>query len=313
MVSASKHQPHILLSDPTNNRQEWKKLRQGRLGASQVAEVLGFSDRRSPLEAWERITGRYVEDEAEEGQRIRAGRHLEGGIANWWAEETNAELEPTPGLLVDPDRPWLIGTPDFGIKKVHGAELQAVLEVKNVDRQFKELWVTAPPNAYYIQLQLYLHLWQREAGYFAVAFGGNELMNLVQYRDDSFIDHLLVAVEAWYERHVVKDIPPPLTPSEGAMQVFRRLHPKDNGQVLILPKHLVAVASRFDEVTDEIKSREAERDGLKAQLMEAIGDNTFGALPDGSGFSFKHQISNYKATEARTVETRVFKRAKRVG
>ncbi len=312
--------PLVLLSNPEANRAEWKKLRIGKMSASAAAEVLGFSDRRSPLETWLKMTGRDPDPDGD-NQRMMAGRFLEPSIAQWWAAMTESEIEPSPGLIADPDRPWLIGTPDFGIKPNSARPDFGVLEVKNVDTSFRDVWMTSPPNGYYIQLQLYLHLWQREHGAFAVCFGGNDLRSFVQYRNDAFLAQLLPALERWYQRHIVEGIEPAVTGTEGSMQAFKLLHPKDNGErVELSDDDDVRLAVRWNEISDQMALLEEEEAKIKAYFAARIVDATYGVFPQtltyGNGekkkrvgaIKFAHQQINHKPKEAYVEDRRVMTR-----
>lgn len=243
-------------------------------------------------------------------QRIKAGRYLEDGIARWWADDQQAKLIETPGLLIDPDRPWLIGTPDFGAIR-NGQTI--VLEVKNVDRQFKDRWLTGAPNDYLVQIQLYMHLWGLDQGEFAVCFGGNELVPRVETKNEVLLDEVLSALEEWHERHIVGDTPPPMEPTEESMRAWRKLHPKDNGRTIVLPPSFDEAAAGLAELELEAKRIDSQISAIKASVMEAIGDNTFGMLGDGSGWSFKTSTIHEKPREARTREQRTLRRVKRVG
>lgn len=278
--------------------------------ASTAAEILGFGrgESRTPLDAWMSIRG--DKEEMHEGnERLEAGNIFEEPIAKWWAKRTARELLPSPGFIEHPTLPWLAGTPDFMFAA--GDDI-GVLEVKNRDRFAEGDWLAGAPPEEAIQLQLYLAICDLQHGSFGVCFGGNKLITLDVVRDDVFLSAAIEQLAQWYETHVLGDTPPPMTACERDVKLWKRLHPRDNGMRVVASEEAIMAASIYRDATARISELEKSKTAAQAVLLREIDDNTYLALPDGSGFTCKTQVSNFQAQEARTVETRVLRSVKKV-
>lgn len=290
----------VLLENPNENRDEWTRIRKERrmLGASTAADVLGLSN-RSPLEAWMSVTGRN--EAMQDNQRLQGGRFLEEGIARWWAFDSGATLLPSPGMVEHPRMPFMACTPDFlYLEKNKGG-----LEVKNRDRAAIDDWSAGPPLKEMTQLQLYLEACELEEGEFAVCFGGNKLHRYKVVRDEVYLDAVCERLTEWYERHIVKDVAPPMTTgNDEERRAFLRLYPKDSGEIkAIEDPELIQLVHDWRERDAVAKAAEKEAKAMKATLMSYADTASYLALPDGTGISFKAHEVHHEAKDA-WVETR---------
>jgi hypothetical protein len=302
-----------LPAHPMKDRATWKKIRRDRkaIGSSLAAACLGQA-RMSPLEAYASIMELDPEaDELYEKAFIKRGMFMEPGILQWLCYEKELDFIPSPGLLECPGIPWLVATPD-GIGRCRKTGTLYALEVKKQDDSKRPEWSPEPPVPYQFQHDIAMMCARLDQGFLAADFGRGELHIVERVRNDVLLEIGLDELALWREAHLVPEIPPDVTASEGSGRIFKVLHPKDNGSRVVLSADATECARRFDEAQAEIKKQEAIESAAKARIMQELGDNTFGVMPDGSGFSFKTQVSNFKATEARTVETRVLRRVKKV-
>lgn len=303
----------VLVADPLKDRETWRKIRRDRkaIGSSLAAACLGQA-RMSPLEAYASILELDPESDAlYEKAFIKRGMFMEPGILQWLCYEADLEFIPSPGLLECPGVPWLVATPD-GIGRCKKTGKLFALEVKKQDDSKRPEWSPEPPVPYQFQHDIAMLCAHLDEGYLAADFGRGELHIVRRVRNDVLLEIGLEELKDWREAHLVPEIPPKITSSEGSMRIFKALHPMDNGQRVQFTSAAAEACAQFDEAQREIKAAEAKEAQAKALIMQELGENTFGVLPDGSGFSFKHQVTNYKAQEARTVETRVLRRIKKV-
>ena len=127
-----------------DNRDEWLKLRQGYVGASEAAALYGKSPYTSYYGLWHAKThGTTIDD----NERMMLGRHLEEGIANAASEKYDLKLlKPTTYYTDELNR--LGATLDFIT-----ADGQPV-EIKNVSLDaYARDWQDGLPLHYRIQLQ----------------------------------------------------------------------------------------------------------------------------------------------------------------
>ncbi len=303
----------VLVADPLKDRETWKKIRRERkaIGSSLAAACLGQA-RMSPLEAYASIMELDPEaDELYEKAFIKRGMFMEPGILQWLCYEKDLEFIPSPGLLECPGVPWLVATPD-GIGRCKKTGKLYALEVKKNDDARRPEWSPEPPYQYQLQHNIAMLCACLDEGFLACDFGRGELHIVERVRDDVNLEIALDELNVWREEYLLTETPPPLTSSEGSMRIFKALHPKDNGGRVILSAAGIEAGTKYEDLGTTIGLLEKDREQQKAVLVAEIGDNTFGVMPDGSGFSFKTQVTNFKAQEARTQETRVLRRIKKV-
>lgn len=282
------------------------------IGSSLVAACLGLADSMSPLEAYASILGLDPEEhELIEKPQIKRGMFMEPAILAWLCHEAELELHPSPGMLECPGIPWLLSTPD-GLGRCKKTGRWFALEVKKRDDATRGNWTPEPPVHIQLQHDIQMLCLGIDEGYIACDFGRGPLHIVRRVRNDLLLEPALEALQEWRTKHVLCEEPPALTVGDGAARVWKLLHPKDNGGKIELDEAGILAASEYDAASEELRASEARKEAALVTLREKIGDNTFGVMPDGSGFSFKTQVSNYKATEARTVETRVLRRIKKV-
>lgn len=310
----------ILLQDPQANRQEWLALRAGKIGASQAAQVLGFSETRSPLEAWLQIMGK---DEQPDSETMWAGRMFEKACAEAWSLREKIIIAPSPGLLEHPHYPWLVGTPDFlydklasepstrdALQRAAEAALpsdptRGVLEVKWLNTWAEADWIAQPPLPYVIQLQLYLELAGLDEGTLAVVFGGQRLHSVRLVKDEILIGQMLESLEEWHAKYILGNTPPP--PRGEDVSAWIKLNPRDSGEIVALDDGERPLIEELEAVRSAKSAAEKRENELKAILAARCGDASAALCSDGYGITFRAQDVNHRAKEAYTSTSRVMR------
>lgn len=129
---------------------EWYAARRWRVGASEVATILGLSPYRTT--AAELMRQKLDGTIRPETRAMRRGTFLEAGVLAWAAAEYRLDLAPTPGTYVHDVLDWALANPDA--MTVDGA----VVEVKTtIDRTREDGWgrggTDAIPLAYQCQVE----------------------------------------------------------------------------------------------------------------------------------------------------------------
>jgi putative phage-type endonuclease len=187
---------------------EWHEARRSSLGASEVAAVLGLSPWQTPLSVYMAKMG--VRNEIPENLAY-FGRALEPVIAKW-IEDTSDEVsrlhdgfsaraEAWPWLTVSPDRI----TYDDESLSVHPIPV----ELKTSSAFGRDKWSEGVPLFYQAQVQAQIAVLDAPYGWLAVLHGGNEPELYRIERDDDFIqNHLIPKTKAFWEDHVLSQVPP---------------------------------------------------------------------------------------------------------
>ena len=75
--------------------------------------------------------------------------------------------------------------------------------------------------------------------------------------------------------------------SKATTEALRRLYPRDRGTIANLPEEAQKWADELAMVKGEIKSLSETESTLENQLRLALGENSYGLLQDGTGYSLR--------------------------
>lgn len=271
-------------------RQEWLQRRRDGIGGSEAAAVLGLSTWKSALELYCDKVGINASEDAGEPDWLYWGKALEPAIAKRYAKETGREVgqDGDYDLQRSSVYPWMCCTIDRSlIDHQKGPENPGILSIKNVVGFKKSDWLDEPPVQYQIQLQHELIVMGRSWGSFAVLFNGHDFGWFDMPRNEKFCAFLIEKEREFWDRVMAQDPPPPGDPAESSREALQRLYPNDSGSTVALPGELIETADKIETLKIQVKTAKQEIDTAENQLKAAIGENTFGVLPNNTTFSFK--------------------------
>lgn len=260
-------------------------LRKGRIGASQVAAIVGKSRFGGPHDVYAEVLGLPREDEAAndsaEIEAVDVGHVLEGPVAReLYARPRGLQLVPGVTLL-HPEKDFMLATPDFGVPKpglANPTKLRCTtaamwrdrvlrnVEVKVVGRRMADDWTDAPdgvPDYYLTQVT-----WQMlvtgvlETDVVALLGGTDFRVYRISY-NARLGAALETVVERWYRRHIVERVPPAPDGSDAAGRLLDQFYPRNVGEV------------RCADILADIAARELReaREGFdKAKKAKALAE-----------------------------------------
>jgi putative phage-type endonuclease len=291
-------------------RARWLARRRQGLGGSDIAAILGLSPYKGALEVWAEKTGRDVGEvrDAEELENLEMGHEIEPVVASIYKKRMkrrgfDVDVVETPfEVLQHPRHSWWLGSRD---RKIIGHPLGfGTLECKNTDKYFMDAWLAGGPDYYLCQTQWYLGAEpENPGGVLAGLIGGNRFIDIQTPRNDKLISEMEFLGEEFWTEYVLKDREPPADGLPSTSRVLRRLHPKDNGQMVFLPPDLEETVTLWENAKARVKAAEAEVEKHANTLKQAIGDATFGK----AGLfmlSYKHQTQPPEACEGCNHEVR---------
>jgi putative phage-type endonuclease len=270
-------------------RKQWLKLRQQSVGASEAAALFDLHPYHSRYSLWAEKTGQ-VEAPDESTDQQEYGLIIEPYLAKRYARETGRAVEKFPKHTVfkagrasaTPDRKWKEAIEDGSPEavRVMGA---GPLELKtgiffNPSEDLPAHWL--------IQIQQQLLCMGGELGAFAILGSYNRFFVADVERNDPFISLLVEKVEEFWD-FVTRGVPPPVDGHAATREALKRLHPKDNGTTVSLPAEAEAWTSELKMAKWELDGLKKKQDLLENRLRAAIGDATYGVLPDGTHWSLK--------------------------
>lgn len=265
-------------------RQAWLANRKMALGASEVPTLFGVGF-ESPYSLWARKLG--LLPPVDETERMEVGTLIQPVIMELLRRRTDLEIVEAPQdeFIRSPDTPFIGCTPD-GRAFDDARPTPGVVEIKNVGQYLGKEWGDEPPLRVQVQIQCQMYALGYDWGIAAGLIGGNQLAWHRIERNEKFIAALVkVSREFW--NCIETQTAPEIDGSEHTRRAIMALHPNDNGETVVLSHEFIEYAARLEALDAEAKRIETESERIRNMLREAIGSNTFGTLPDGSGWSFK--------------------------
>ena len=291
-----------------DNEDAWLDERRKGIGASDAAVILGVSPFSSPYKLWAEKVGLVDPPDISDREWIEWGHRLEPIIAEAFADRSGRRVTMWPRFDIAQHAAldWMRCTPD-AIQ--HGGEklLNGLVEIKNVNAFKVEEWENEPPLQYQVQIQHQMEVTGATWGTLVVLIGGQKLMWFDVERNERFIAALL-AQESIFWGQVQGAEAPDVDGLKATAATLKALHPEDNGETIALPADAITWAERLDELKGELREREEQRRLLENKIKAALGKNTFGQFPDGSGFSYKTQAR--KGFTVAPGQSRVLRRVK---
>lgn len=289
----------------TDDRQAWLDARRPLLGASEVASVLGLSPWTPAIETWARKTTRVEEAQDEVSESMALGLELEPFLLAALRDRSGCPVERSGVLLRSKPYPHLGATQDGSVTAMAGTPLArsipvligqvGTVEVKTAGGGFAEQWeqkdgyrgVALVPAWYLPQVDTQLAVTGAPFAVFAALLGGRgfRFRWTVVERNQSRIDELVERTAAWWQAHVVRDVPPEPDGSEAAADLIARMYP-DQGGIVTLGEESIRDVSIMGECKKQIDDLETERAKAKQRLMMALGSAATGELPDGRRITY---------------------------
>lgn len=250
---------YTYLPELEHDSEEWHAAREGSLGASEVAAVLGLSRWATPYTVWESKMG--VRSNIPENLAY-FGHKLEPVIAGW-IEAKHPEVGPlAPSISVrSTEFPWLTATPD----RMAG---DIPVELKTSSQNMKGTWAEGVPDYYRIQSLVQQGILGAPFGWLAVLHGGNEPeLHKVEFDAEAW-DMITRITGEWWRGHVETRTPPP--PS--TVQEQSLLWPSTSGKATELSETAFEAFERRNVLLSDIKAMKAEADALEKVLGDYVQD-----------------------------------------
>lgn len=257
----------VLVSTKDLPKSEWLKYRQMGIGGSDAGAIVGVNPWKSPF-------GVYLEkinevEQTEENEAMYWGCQLEDVIAKEFRNKhPELSVYRKNAILQHPEHRFMLANVDRLIVSDDG---YGVLEIKTANEYSKDKFDSENiPDSYYLQIQHYLAVLgpKYTHGWLAVLIGGNKYREFYVARDEVIIEQLTALEKAFWEDHVLKQVPPPLDGSQDAEGYLNNLYPKarDKSEIEI---NNPDVANALEELIN-LKETMTNMDKRKALLEQTI-------------------------------------------
>ncbi|MEV2910783.1 lambda-exonuclease family protein [Paenibacillus larvae] len=198
-----------LVSTKELSHEDWLEWRRKGIGGSDVAAICGMSRYRSPMEVYLDKLGELPP--IEDNPKMKAGRMLEGVVADWFSEETGKKVCKRNFIFQHPEHKFMFANID---RWVPGEN--AGLECKTTSEYGRKDWSGSDqptdfmeaPVEYILQCNHYMAVMGADRWYMAVLIGGWDFQWCVIERDESIIQMLIEKEREFWQTHVLNKVPP---------------------------------------------------------------------------------------------------------
>jgi predicted phage-related endonuclease len=215
---------------------------------------------------------------------MRLGKYFEKGIISYYSELTGRETEFVDQTRRDPERPFMVWTPDAICRN----EPRGV-DAKLVSWDQRHLWGETS-NDIPARIQCQCHWYMAAEDYWvwdvAALLGANEPRIYTIERDLEIEREMLARAEEFWKRHIIGDEQPPIGDSDESARYLRERFPRNMfdirdaspDEIVTLENYAIARMDR-DAAQDEINL-------LENQIKLAVGNADGLTWPNGK-FTWK--------------------------
>jgi putative phage-type endonuclease len=254
----------------TETDEQWLELRQRDITSTEISALFGCSPYMTPFELWQR-KHKNIRLELDPNERMAWGLRLQDAIAQGLKEEHGWDMRRINQYFRLPEH-RLGSSFDYRGKTelLFGGFL---VEIKNVDGLvFRNDWPNGEaPLHIEIQLQHQLLVSGLDRGYIAALVGGNK-MHLIERLADPKVHEQILARSAEFWKSVdLNEEPSPdwVADSDFIMELYKRTAP---GLTIPATLEVTELAMRHKLFLDQESEAEAQKKGIKAQIVAQIGE-----------------------------------------
>lgn len=276
------------------NNTEWLAGRQGKIGGSTIAALLGLDKYRTPLQVYYDLTGQS--EPAAENKYTIAGHRLERVVADYFTEASGAMLitgSEADVTYVHPEYDYLIGSPDREYVAADGRE--AILECKTT--QFEVDEESELLQKWYCQLQWYLMLTGYRSGAIAWLSRGVDFGYREFEANDGVQQHLLQTAVDFWNRHIV----PRVEPEPQSVADLAKRYRSATGLTGDCDEELYRAILKLKEARERVKAETEKLKELEERVKLSFGTNEemiYQEVP----------VASFRFSETRRVDTDRLKR-----
>ena len=283
----------------TSDRLSWLAERQHGLGASDAPVIMGLSKYLTPFALYAEKLG--LGAAVSENEAMEWGLLLEEPIAQKFQQETGRVVTlPIPWAIQvceEPRAPWARATVDRWQQRE--PTQRAPLEIKTAAWSLGLEWTDEPPLAYQVQVQHQMLVTGASYASIAALIGGQRFLWCDVPRDDAFIDTLVQAEGAFWQRCLDHN-PPPVDDSERTRAALKALYAKDSGEVISLGVEGIEIDNRLEAAKAAVAAAEAEKRLAENELLARIGHGTMAVLPNDVVYTYRETTRSEHLTKAST-------------
>ncbi|WP_321328420.1 lambda-exonuclease family protein [uncultured Ilyobacter sp.] len=264
----------------SQNKEEWMKIREGGLGGSDIAAVIGLNEYSSKIDVFISKTARnnavlkqqYEEKQAKirESEAVKMGHVLEPVIADIFQKKNKTYTVIDFPVTVKAN-PWEIANIDRYLVNDKGEV--GILEIKTTSLYNKDKWEgDSCPRNYLCQVLWYLGITGLKYAYISCLIGGQHYRQFKIERCNETIDYLRTEGRIFWEDHVIHNIVPGPDGSSSYTEHLQFLadYAEDRGEKIEVEAAEDKVET-YDELLEQRKELDKKIEKIKQEVFkEAI-------------------------------------------
>ena len=250
---------------------EWLAARATGIGASEAAAVCGLSSYETPLHVYARKVGELAEKD--DTDAMWWGRKIEPLILERWMEKRGRHTffyqYPCPMFRRD-GFPFQTATPDALLPSDEGVEIKSTTW-----RRAGELGAEGTdeaPAEWVLQCQQAMAVCDLQAMYLVVLIDKDRLWEGRVERNESLIERITAAEAELWDRIQRRDPPEPSWQHDATPDLIKALSKAVNDEVVELPVEIETLWGRQQELAQNIKTLETERELCRSKVAFALGN-----------------------------------------
>ena len=268
-------------------RAEFLARRRSGIGGSDIAAIIGISPWRTPRDIF--LDKKGMSEPEQETDAMYWGTTLEDIVAREYAKRTGRKIQRCNQQLQHPDYPFLIANIDRAVYDENGKKpvvkgklvTSRILECKTASQYAAQEWGESGsnhvPEYYKAQVLWYMGITGALVCDVAVLIGNRDFRMYTMERDEDVISYLFQEGITFWREYIEKDVMPPARTLE---DVERVCHGEAKKRKFADDLTIEAV-KRYAELDKQDKAIKEEKEMLKVQICDAIGDAVELVAPDG--------------------------------
>jgi len=297
--------------------EEQRRARQGWLGSSDMAMVLGVSPYGNAYDCWMDKTGKLGPDPANKPW-LDMGNKLEAGILSWAEGDLGPiKCEQEDGsALFRKAQGFPIGSHADGEVIASGVPVEA--KTAGILGPFVEYYGEPGsdelPDRILVQGHVHMLCWDREVCWVPVLLGGKGFVMYHVSRKQEMIDIICDTAMDFWETYVEKDMPPPDIIPSFAMAKRRKREP---GKIIKLGKDemtlFMVLVTAWENAREGAKLTKDILEGAYTEVTTYMGDAEGVYLEDGRIVTYlEHTKETISGSDLKEKEPEIFEKYKNV-
>jgi putative phage-type endonuclease len=271
----------------------------GFIGGSDAAAILGLSPWKTPYQLWEEKTGAVIDGlgDAQRDRVLNRGKRLEPVVMEMLQDDFDIIVTNRNMRYIDSEHDFLRCEIDFEyaiswdetyspaiVKETGNGDVKTVHPMAAKD--WGEQGSDEVPVYYVVQFQFGMMITGASVCCVAALIGADDLRVYYVPRDEEIIAMLREKCVAFWNNHIVPNVPPPITSGEDAERALRRF----NGITVEATEATRQAITHLKEVKAQIKLLEAQKEAAEATVKLSLtlptaepNDTTAFAIVDSNG------------------------------